>query len=227
MEYNRRLISVYTSLRHSELLESNSLTNDSLVYFQTALNKSIPCTPPERLVFQTLRRPLKVSTQDSVSFITATKQWHLCLCAPIPVVRAILNVPDNVIIEYNKIQGYSISLRGAHDKENKSEEFPLLKSPKAGANAITNTPTDSPMQSARNKGEWIKVSKLSNLMQKKKSSQPRARKQGSPSTDAAQKTIVKKETIASPDVVSDTIASNQKWGDLDDESSGAENTVEI
>lgn len=158
MEYNIKLINVYTSLRHSELLDndtdSNSrLSKESILQFQNLLNRSLPSTPTERLVFQTHRQLLKVSLSESVAIITKTKLWHLCLCSSIPVLRAILKVPENVVVTYEKSTGYCVTTH--LDKIN--EDFPVLTEP---ASTTTNKKTEytQPLP----KGDWVNVTKKYN-----------------------------------------------------------------
>lgn len=144
MEYNVKLINVYASLRHSDLL--NGVVNmESMVYFQNTLNKSVPCTPTERLVFQTHRKLLKVSIQDSISIITNTKLWHLCLCAPIPVLRAVLNIPESIVIVYNKSTGYCVTSR-----LDTAEEFPVLNKQSTAPVQVSQTTISN---------DWINVAK--------------------------------------------------------------------
>lgn len=146
MEYNVKLINVYTMLRHSDLL-NRSVCKYSMDYFQETLNKSIPTTPTERLVFQTHRKLLKVSVQDSISIITNTKLWHLCLCAPIPVLRTILKVPDSVVIVYNKSTGYCVTSNVTN------EEFPTLD----GQSSKPADPTTD--EQSQQSNAWVNVAK--------------------------------------------------------------------
>lgn len=147
MEYNIKLINVYTSLRHSDLLDGK-VGNDSMLYFQNLLNRSLPSTPTERLVFQTHRQLLKVSTPESIAIITKTKLWHLCLCASIPVLRTILNVPDDIVVTYEKTTGYHVTTRLTR----LNEEFPVLKE-------TDEATTAKPREKSPLKNGWVNVSK--------------------------------------------------------------------
>lgn len=114
MDYTKRLINIYTLLRHSNLLEKGEVTEDSLAYFQNILNRSLPCNNQELTIFQTLRNTLNPYREDSYRFIIRTKQWHLCLCSNISVLRVVLNVPDDIVISYVKSGddfSYELSLR--------------------------------------------------------------------------------------------------------------------
>lgn len=111
MEYTKRLINVYTSLRHSNLLEGKQATEESLTYFQMTLNMSIPCTSQEKLASQILRQTLKHSPEESYKFIVGTKQWHLCLCSTNAVLRRVLGVPQEIAISYDNRSGYKVTLR--------------------------------------------------------------------------------------------------------------------
>lgn len=153
MEYNIKLINIYTTLRHSDLLDNDAdialrTSKESMLQFQNLLNKSLPATSTERLVFQTHRQLLKVSSPESIAIITKTKLWHLCLCSSITVLRAILNIPDSVVVTYDKATGYCVTTR----LDKLAKDFPLLES-SANDTIIKKTEPSSP------KGDWVNVSK--------------------------------------------------------------------